>query len=263
MNKSMATNKFTLIELLVVIAIIGILASLLLPALGKARKKSQAAVCLSNLKQVGISLYSFADDNDFYAPYTGLDPNPGANPNTPGKYTWDDYLAGYDGRDSLSTAEFGAHKFRISTHGEGYGSLYRCPADAVERDHGGPDVLGRSYTITPLTQGYKDPDQGFLGMSSNKKRRNLGEISNASNTITLFEYHYKHNLLGNQLRDDLNAQYYYDQEQLGATAHDDKANFLMADGHVAKFTLNQTLQRSDGSMASPDDISTTAWDATK
>ena len=54
-------KKFTLIELLVVIAIIGILASILMPALEKARIRTQIAVCKSNLKQVGILSYLHLD----------------------------------------------------------------------------------------------------------------------------------------------------------------------------------------------------------
>jgi len=77
-------NSFTLIELLVVIAIIGILASLLLPSLSKARKTSLSAVCNNQMRQIIIAEHMYTSDNNGEFVYVRDDSGTGV---------WDMYLA--------------------------------------------------------------------------------------------------------------------------------------------------------------------------
>ncbi len=95
---------FTLIELLVVIAVIAILASLLLPALSRAKQAAHSAVCQSNLRQWGLALQMYLDDFGKYPPYAWPPAEPDLD-SLGGGWWWYERLVKYVGAPYETQAE--------------------------------------------------------------------------------------------------------------------------------------------------------------
>jgi prepilin-type processing-associated H-X9-DG protein/prepilin-type N-terminal cleavage/methylation domain-containing protein len=142
------TTAFTLIELLVTIGIIGILAALILPTLGSAKKKAVKISCLSNLKQLGIAMMSYEHDNGDKLPYAAIRM---AIPTPTRSYemSWDSLLNHHLGGqltddqlwDPVGSWKSGATKVL---------HVLKCPSDTSARPvHTPPDaeVPRRSYSM--------------------------------------------------------------------------------------------------------------------
>lgn len=198
-------NSFTLVELLVVIAIIAILASMLLPALKKAKESGNRVACCNNQKQIGLMMCSYSTDYNSYLPIS-RDP------------------AGNFWNKILSNAGYADHYYAISLHPSAtspdrkYVKLY-CPS--------GRDTAWSpwSYAVPQgagaIGSGYQTA-AGYVGPPTTYLWTRLGQVSKPSETVTMAE--------------STGSPSFYKSTTatvLYSSVHFGGANYLFADGHVA------------------------------
>ncbi|MCX8090101.1 MAG: prepilin-type N-terminal cleavage/methylation domain-containing protein [Verrucomicrobiae bacterium] len=226
-------GAFTLIELLVVLAVIAILASLLLPALNRARDRAHGLNCLNNTRQLATAWALYADEHDGRLAYnlamSGVGLAGAPAPKTDLNWVNSVLTWGLE-PDNTNTATlthaglgpYTRHAFHV----------YRCPADRVlsarQRDAGWTARV-RSYSMNMMVGDAGDFSKGGYNRN-NPGYVQFFKFANIPKPATIFVFLDEH---PDSINDGyfLNRAYYNRWYDLPASYHNGAGTFAFADGH--------------------------------
>lgn len=229
---SRADRAFTLIELLVVIAIIGILASLLLPTMARARAQAHQTQCLNNIRQLNLAVMLYAQDNDDRLPYNLGETEIKQLLARGQKHNWANSVLNWE-LDPDNTNVILNTQASLGSYVGAAARVFRCPLDsalAERQRNAGWTERSRTISMNAMVgdAGMFLSGTGNTNNPSYHQFRKIGEFNAASDIFVFIEEH----------PDSINDGYFlnraavYEWHDLPASFHNGGANLAYGDGHA-------------------------------
>ncbi|MBI5385362.1 MAG: prepilin-type N-terminal cleavage/methylation domain-containing protein [Verrucomicrobia bacterium] len=235
-------SGFTLLELLVVVAITGLLAALLLPALGRAKAKGHTIACLSSQRQLSLACLLYIDDHDDLFPYNLGDDETRKTVADRRFLNWVNNVMTWE-LDSDNTNTALLAKGGLGPYVEGAPTLYHCPSDFAVSDL--QAKAGWSHRVRSVSMNAMVGDAGEYtadGMNVNNPHyQQFFRAAQVPEPARIFVFIEEH-------PDSINDAYFLNKAYSGewidlpASYHNGGANLTFADGHAEthKWLLGST-----------------------